>query len=205
MTNASDPFAGDIALINQIPAVPTILDVVCRTTGMGFAAVARVTEERWIACTMLDNIHFGLKPGDELQIESTICHEIRQSRQPVIIDHVAEDDVFRDHHTPRQYGFQSYISMPILLADGKFFGTLCAIDPNPARLKNPQVIGMFKLFAELIAQHIDAAEKLRQSESILFAERGHVLTLSWPILHCASFLFCQFLRETSLFDASISP
>jgi GAF domain-containing protein len=35
--------------------------------------------------------------------------------------------------------------------NGEFFGTLCAIDPRPAKLKTPEVIGMFELFAELIA------------------------------------------------------
>jgi hypothetical protein len=29
--------------------VPTILEVICKTTGMGFAAVARVTDSRWVA------------------------------------------------------------------------------------------------------------------------------------------------------------
>ena len=36
------------------------------------------------------------------------------------------------------YGFQSYISMPIILTDGSFFGTLCAIDPRPRKLNNPE-------------------------------------------------------------------
>jgi hypothetical protein len=146
-------FQADIDAVGRIDAVSTILDVVCRSTGMGFAAVARVTEERWIACQVLDNIHFGLEPGGELKVESTICHEIRQNHQAVIINCVAENPTYRDHHTPRQYGFQSYISMPIVLKDGTFFGTLCAIDPRPARLENPETIGMFKLFAELIAAH----------------------------------------------------
>src|SRR3954463_7461896 len=70
-------FAADVAAIQSIDAVPTILDVVCRITGMGFAAVARVTEDRWVACTVLDNIDFGLKPGGELKVETTICNEIR--------------------------------------------------------------------------------------------------------------------------------
>jgi hypothetical protein len=39
-----------VAAVGRIDAVGRILDVVCRTTGMGFAAVARVTEDRWIAC-----------------------------------------------------------------------------------------------------------------------------------------------------------
>jgi signal transduction histidine kinase len=166
-----DP-ADDIALINGIPAVATILDVVCRTTGMGFAAVARVTEDRWIAFCVLDQIDFGLKPGGELKVETTICHEIRQTRKPVVIDHVDSDDAYREHPTPRQYGFQSYISMPIFLPDGRFFGTLCSIHPKPARVNTPEIIGMFKLFAELIAFHIDASERLKRIESSLVVERG---------------------------------
>jgi signal transduction histidine kinase len=144
--------------------------VVRRTTGMGFAAVARVTEERWIACGVKDDIGFGLQPGGELKVKTTLCNEVRQKRDPVIINHVAEDEVYCGHPTPAMYGFQSYISMPIILPDGRFFGTLCAIDPQPAKLKTPEVVGMFKLFAELIAFHIDALSRLATSEANLAEE-----------------------------------
>ncbi len=164
-------FEADLAAIDRIHAVPTILEVVCRTTGMGFAAVARVSEDRWIACAVRDDIGFGLRPGGELKLETTICHEIRQSGQAVIIDQVAEDQIYCRHHTPAMYGFQSYISMPIVLADGSFWGTLCAIDPRPARLNNPEMIGMFKLFAELIGFHLNASERLAASEANLLDER----------------------------------
>jgi signal transduction histidine kinase len=164
-------FKTDIDAVQRIDAVPRILEVVCRSTGMGFAAVARVTDDRWICCAVRDEIQFGLVPGGELKLETTICHEIRQSREAVVIDHVAQDEAFCGHHTPAIYGFQSYISMPIVLADGSFFGTLCAIDPRPARLKNPETIGMFKLFAELIAIHLDAIERLAASEATLSSER----------------------------------
>ncbi|MBO1074312.1 GAF domain-containing sensor histidine kinase [Roseomonas marmotae] len=166
-----DEYAVDVAAIRRLDVVPTILDVVCRTTGMGFAAVARVTETRWIACSVRDDIGFGLKPGDELKVESTICNEIRDSRQPVVIDHVAQDETFRGHHTPRIYGFQSYISMPVTLPDGSFFGTLCAIDPRPMRLSTPETTGMFKLFADLIAFHLDAQRRLEMSEASLLNEQ----------------------------------
>src|ERR1700761_5576797 len=164
-------FDRDIAKVSAIAAVSTILDVVSKTTGMGFTAVARVTEDRWITCASRDDLAFGLKPGDELKVESTICHEIRESHQPVIIDDVSQDVAYCGHHTPAQYGFQSYISMPIILADGSFFGTLCAIDPKPRKLNTPEVIGMFKLFAELIAFHLDAADKIEITESRLALEQ----------------------------------
>lgn len=171
MTDSNTNIQASIEAVSRIPVVPTILEVVCRTTGMGFAAIARVTEERWVACSVRDEIAFGLQPGGELKLETTICHEIRQSHEAVVIDHVAEDEMYCRHHTPVMYGFQSYISMPIFLKDGSFFGTLCSIDPRPARLKNPETIGMFRLFADLISFHLSALEDLDFSEDSLSEER----------------------------------
>lgn len=162
----------DIALMQGIPAVQTILEVACHLTGMGFAAVARVTEDRWVACQVLDNIEFGLPPGGELEVESTLCHDVRQFRGPIVIDNVAEDPAYREHHTPKRYGLQSYISMPIILPDGRFFGTLCAIDPRPARLKNNATIATFKHFADLLGYQFDAAEKLKSAHSSLIDEKA---------------------------------
>ena len=91
MNEPSESFLSDISAINSIEAVPSIFQVIYNVTGMGFAAVARVTEGRWVACSVLDRIAFGLKPGEELIIGTTICNEIRQSREGVVIDDVAED------------------------------------------------------------------------------------------------------------------
>lgn len=171
MSDQSSEILSDIAIINQITSVPSILEVICNTTGMGFAAIARVTSDKWVACAVRDEIQFGLVPGGELKLETTICHEIRQNQQPVVIDHVSEDQQYATHHTPEMYGFQSYISVPIFLKNGSFFGTLCAIDPKPAKLKNKETLGMFQLFTELIAFHYQAIEELVLSEKKLIQEQ----------------------------------
>ncbi|NCD71945.1 ATP-binding protein [Mucilaginibacter agri] len=172
--NQQSDIQADIEAIGQIPIVENLLEVICRSTGMGFAAIARVTEEHWIACSVRDEINFGLIPGGELKLETTICHEIRQSGREVIIDHVADDPQFCTHHTPAMYGFQSYISMPIIRKDGSFFGTLCAIDPRPAKLQNPQTINMFKLFADLIAFHLNAIEQMDTEYKNISDERRDI-------------------------------
>src|ERR1700721_1711210 len=97
VSNFDAALTADITAISQIDAVASILEIVCRTTGMGFAAVARVTRDRWVACAVRDEIAFGLLPGGELSVKTTICDEIRSSGQPVIIDHVAADENFRAH------------------------------------------------------------------------------------------------------------
>ena len=167
----TDNFQADVTAIQRIDAVPRILEVVCHTTGMGFAAVARVTGERWIACTVRDTINFGLKPGGELDVATTICHDIHESGQGVAIDHVSEDTVYCGHPAPAKYGFQSYISIPVILSDGSFFGTLCALDPKPAHVNTPETIGMFRLFAELIAAHLESATRVEMAAALLLDER----------------------------------
>nr|WP_281393321.1 GAF domain-containing protein [Sphingomonas xinjiangensis] len=159
----SDAFSDDVDSINRIDIVPTLLDTVCQITGMRFAAIARVTEDRWIACSVRDEINFGLKPGSELKLETTICHEIRQSRKAVVISDVDVDPAYARHHTPAIYGLKSYISVPILLPDGRFFGTLCAIDPLPRDLNRPEILSSFGLFAKLVALHLNQADLLTAS------------------------------------------
>lgn len=161
----------DIDSVNQIPIVPRLLDEICRNTGMGFAAIARVTDDTWITCSIKDDIAFGLKPGDELEVETTICHEVRLSEEAVFIEDVKKDQLFCNHPTPAMYGFQSYVSYPIFRKDGSFFGTLCAIDPNPAKVKTPEIERMFRLFSELISFHLNAIEEIQDSAEELAEEK----------------------------------
>ncbi|MEP2722577.1 GAF domain-containing sensor histidine kinase [Roseibium sp.] len=165
------PFSQDVNVLGAISAVPSILEVVCQSTGMGFAAVARVTEDRWIACSVRDEINFGLEPGGELEVGSTICKEVRDHRTPVVIDDVDNDPVYCTHHTPKTYGLKSYISVPIILSDGSLFGTLCAISPKPAQVSQPKIIGMFKLFADMIGYHLEAARSVEQTTTALLDEQ----------------------------------
>lgn len=171
MDNLRPDILSDINTIQNIPAIPNILSVICKTTGMGFAAVARVTSEQWIACSIHDEINFGLQPGGELVLETTICNEIRQTDAPIIINDVLEDPVFCDHHTPKLYGFRSYISIPIYRKEGGFFGTLCAIDPKPASFDSAHVLEMFKLYADLISFYLSAIQQVDSSQQELAEER----------------------------------
>ena len=161
---------GDVAAIAGIAAVPQMLEVICRTTGMGFAAIARVTDAQWVCCASRDEIGFGLHAGGELVLETTLCNEIRQHHAPVVIDDVPASAQYCGHHTPARYGFRSYISVPIFRLDGSFWGTLCAIDPKPARVETEEARGMFRLFADLVGFHLDAQDRLRASESALRQE-----------------------------------
>jgi signal transduction histidine kinase len=163
--------AADIATIGRISAVPAILQVIRELTGLRFCAVARVTESSWTACAVLDQLNFGLQVGGELDLVTTLCHEIRQAHQSVVIDKASEDPLYHNHHTPRIYQFESYISVPIFRTDGRFFGTICALDPNPAPLKSSTIQSTMESFARMLALQIEAEENQQHTEAALKQER----------------------------------
>ena len=163
--------AADIATIGRISSVPAILQVIRELTGLRFVAVARVTEDSWTACAVLDQLNFGMQVGGELDLATTLCHEIRQAHHSVVIDKASEDPLYRDHHTPRLYQFESYIAVPIFRTDGRFFGTICALDPNPAPLKSSTIQSTMESFARMLALQIEAEENLQKTEAALKQER----------------------------------
>jgi len=169
--DTSTTIAQDIAAIARIEAVPRLLKVLCETTGMGFAAVARVTDAQWVACAVEDRVSFGVRPGGELPVASTLCHDVRSTDEAIFIDHASQDPVFCTHHTPRMYRIESYASVPIKLPSGEYFGNLCAIDAQPHKMREPKVMAMFELFAQLIALQLESDRQRERTESLLMDER----------------------------------
>lgn len=127
-----DPLAAAVARIGDDDDLRAVLVEVQRLTGMRFAAIAFVSEDRWIASQVNDGLDFGLAPGDELDVATTICDQVRTWASEILIDDVAQDPDWSGHPVPRMYAFNSYLSIPIMVGSS-FFGTLCAIDPAPRK------------------------------------------------------------------------
>jgi signal transduction histidine kinase len=163
--------AADIEAIARIAAVPTILRVVSESTGLRYVLVARVTDQTWTACAVLDRMSFGLGVGGHLDVATTLCSEVRDSHQPIVIEHASEEPDFCDHPTPKLYGLESYIAVPIFRKDGTYFGNLCGLDSAPARLRDEKTLPMMRLFADLIETQLMAEEEAERDREALREER----------------------------------
>ena len=146
-----DERRSDIERDGDDEAIRRVLVEVASLTGMGFVAVAQIADTRWIACHILDQIDFGLSPGDELRVSTTICNDIRESGNAVVIGDASSESEWNTHPAPSLYGFRSYASVPIILPDGSFYGTLCALDSQPRLLAVPGVIPALHAFSVRVA------------------------------------------------------
>lgn len=164
-------FQSDIEIMSGSELIGTVLETIMLATNMRFAAVARVTADRWVACRTVDEVNFGLAEGDEIEIQSTFCQSVRSSGDKVLFNDVATDDMYRNHPIAMNFGIVSYASIPIYRRDGSFFGTLCAIDTEVRDVKHPRVVAMLEMFASVISQTLETEEQLAEQEQLIDKER----------------------------------
>ncbi|HEX4339415.1 MAG TPA: GAF domain-containing sensor histidine kinase [Polyangiaceae bacterium] len=166
-----DSLARDLEAVARLEAVPTILRTIRESTGLRYTLVARVLPDRWIACAVHDEIEFGLKAGGELDVTTTLCSEVRDTGRAIVIDHASHDPIYRTHHTPKMYGFESYIAVPIVRQNGEYFGTLCGLDPEPRKLTDGKTLAMLELFGQLISLQLEAEERYEGDHLELLDQR----------------------------------
>ncbi|CAA9266859.1 MAG: hypothetical protein AVDCRST_MAG93-2448, partial [uncultured Chloroflexia bacterium] len=56
-----------------------------------------------------------------------------------------------------------YVGVPVVLLDGTFLGTLCAVDPEPQHITQPQV-DILAVLSRIVATSFDRDRELRQRD-----------------------------------------
>lgn len=79
----------------------------------------------------------------------------------MIVNDVEKIDDFHDIPAVSVFRMRAYIGVPIVLADGSLYGTLCALDRSPQQ-KSRRDIDMLVILARLLASQID-----RQAAGVL--------------------------------------
>ncbi len=161
-----------VAAIGRINSVPTLLAVLRETTGMRFAAVVRVTEKIWTVCAVQDDLQLGIKAGAPFALRTNLAFESQSSREPIIVEHASTDSRYPPAAGSRIYPVESYISVPIFLPNGRYFGNLCAFDPRPLSVSEPHVVSMFTRFATLIASQLEHQLEHEHEHRALLDERA---------------------------------
>lgn len=170
--NPEDPLLADLEAIRRIEVAPKILATIQALTGMRYSGIARVTPDRWLACAVLDHMDFGLGAGGELELESTLCSEIRNHRGPIAFSEASRHPVFATHRTPKMYGLESYVSVPIFKRNDELWGTLFAVDHLRTDVERPEIVQTMQLFADLIGMQLDLTDKLDHAHSALDRSRS---------------------------------
>ena len=156
----------DVASFSRIAAIKMILETLQKLTGMRLSLVARVDSDSWTACAVLDNIEFGLNPGDQLELSTTYCNTVREGASPLIVKHASQSELYRNHPGYKVYGVESYLAVPLFRQNGDCFGVMCALDLEPKEFSD-ELVQTFELFANLVTYELEAEERRQEGEDLL--------------------------------------
>lgn len=161
-----------VAAISRVEAVPTLLAVLCESTGMRFAAVVQVSGGVWTACAVRDDACRHVVPGDVLAVDAALHLESLPTHAPIVIEQASIDPHHRAHAVSSLLQIESFLSVPIVLENNQHFGILCAFDSNPARVSQPHIVSMSTRFAALIASQLDSQLRQDRDHAALLDERA---------------------------------
>jgi signal transduction histidine kinase len=99
--------------------------------------------------------------GMGVAVVARVADDRLHCRHPASNLHPIASDI---HPTER------YISAPIILVNGRHFGDLSSLDPNPVKASDPHIVSMFEQFAGLIAAQIDSQRIHDQEHRALLDE-----------------------------------
>lgn len=166
--------AGDLASVTR-----PLLDALRRTTGLESTYLTSIDWDRQVQrIEMSDNGgSIDVQEGLEVPWEDTLCRRAMESERYVT------DDVpgtWGDSVTARDLGILTYLSVPVVLADGEVYGTICGISSRPVSVDQPTE-SLLSVFSRIIADTVSrerrltaASERVSESDRLLRARSQFV-------------------------------
>jgi GAF domain-containing protein len=74
---------------------------------------------------------FGWREGDSFPIDESYCKRVLEGRIPQVVPDARREEATRDLRVTSEAGMGSYCAMPLMLSDGRLYGTLCCVSHEP--------------------------------------------------------------------------
>jgi DNA-binding NarL/FixJ family response regulator/signal transduction histidine kinase len=151
---AAAPFPSLDEAINETLAL--LADLI----GIGLTMIHRLEGGNLIVSHACDRIGLGIRTPIAVPREHTFCDSVLDSLAPLVVRDADAEDRWRQLPGKLLIGTRSYASVPIVLGNGRVFGTLCAHDRRVLDLGQSEVDAM-RILARMIASQIERDEALR--------------------------------------------
>lgn len=161
-----------------LPSFHSCLELACAVSGMRVALIGEVDHVHWHAIHALDRAGMGISAGLRLDLINTFCRDVTATQQALWFSDSLHDPAHAGSPIPAAHGFRSYISVPLVLTDGRVFGTLCVLDPEPRPITD-EVLRAMHALAAVVSEQISVVERRRDevaadrltSDTLAFSER----------------------------------
>lgn len=155
-----------------------VLDFLHRRLGFSLWMVSRVQGDDMIILQAKDE-GYGVSPGTVIRWADSFCSQMVKGNAPRVAPDSEAVPAYAAAPVGGQIQIGAYIGVPLTHADGRLFGTLCAIDPA----RQPEAIVEEQELVELLASMLSAIldSELKLSEEVRRNEHLELEALVDPL------------------------
>jgi GAF domain-containing protein len=74
---------------------------------------------------------FGWQEGDSFPLDESYCKRVLEGRIPRVVPDAKREEATRDLRVTSEADMGSYCAVPLVLSDGRLYGTLCCVSHEP--------------------------------------------------------------------------
>lgn len=155
-----------------------VLNYLHSKLGFKLWMVTRVESDDWIVLQAMDN-GYNVCDGDVFRWTDSFCSRMVKGEGPRIAPSSKDVPAYASAPIGQQVPIGAYVGVPLTRSDGEFFGTLCAIDPQPMPQEITQELPLIEMMARLLTTILE--NELKAQEEFRRAERANAKAMIDPL------------------------
>ena len=138
-----------------------LLSEVRSALGMEVAFVSQFVGERLVLRAVEgDGESFGWHEGDVLPLDESYCKRVLDGRINNVVPDAGDEDATRDLWVTSEADIGSYAAVPLVLSDGRLYGTLCCVSHYPDPLIRDRDLRLMEYIARQTVRSLEQGELL---------------------------------------------
>ena len=135
--------------------IERLLSTVREAMQMDVTFVSEFTEDRLVFRALEgDAESFGWREGESFPLDASYCKRVLDGSLPNVVPDAKSEDLTRDLWVTREADIGSYVAVPVLLPDGRPFGTLCCASHKPDPRLRERDLGLMEGVARELSRQL---------------------------------------------------
>jgi GAF domain-containing protein len=142
---------------DQTPAaIENMLRNVREALQMDVAFVSKFSEDQLVFRAVEgDAESFGWGEGESFPIDESYCKRVLDGRIPQVVTDAKKEDATKDLRVTSEADIGSYAAVPLVLSDGRLYGTLCCVSHEPDPWLRERDLGLMQRTARWLVEQLE--------------------------------------------------
>ena len=143
------------------PNIEHMLRNVREALRMDVAFVSRFVGDRlFFRAIEGDAGSFGWREGESFPLDESYCKRVLDGRIPRVVPDAKGEDATKDLRVTSEADIGSYCAVPLVLSDGRLYGTLCCLSHEPDPWLRERDLGLMERTARFMVEELERSGSL---------------------------------------------